>query len=131
MRYLKQFRLVSSTAAAVIALGVGGCSTNSSSNKHDERSEGRVVDDKQVKENVQKGLDRDSTYKFTSVEVTTFGGVVQLSGFVNTEDQKRRAGDIAQQTPGAREVVNGIALKPEPMAPTGSTNGVPPRIYSE
>jgi hyperosmotically inducible protein len=130
MRYLKQFRLLQSSIALAAVLGFGGCSTESSGNKHDERSEGRVVDDKQVKESVMKGLDGDPVYKFGSVDVSTYGGVVQLGGFVNTEDQKRRAGEIAQSTPGAREVVNGIALKPEPMSPTGATNGTP-RIYSE
>ena len=132
MRYLKQFRLLQSSVALAAVLGFGGCSTDSGSsgNKHDERSEGRVVDDKQVKESVQKGLNGDPIYKFGSVDVSTFAGVVQC-GFVNTEEQKRRAGEIAQVTPGAREVVNGIALKPEPMSPTGSTNGAQPRIYSE
>src|SRR4051812_35842013 len=97
MRYLKQFGLLQSSVALAAVLGFGGCSTDSGGSKHhDERSEGRVVDDKQVKESVMKGLDGDPVYKFGSVDVSTYGGVVQLGGFVNTEDQKRRAGEIAQ-----------------------------------
>ena len=114
-------------AAVAALLTFAGCETKS----HDERSEGRLVDDKEITENVQKELKREPVYKFTNVDATTFGGVVQLSGFVNNEDQKRRAAEIAQQVPGVRQVVNGIALKPEPMSPTGSTNGAQPRIYSE
>src|SRR6185369_3047397 len=118
MLNLKQFRMLQSAAAVAALLAFGGCKTSSSSS--DERSEGRVVDDKQITENVQKQLKKEPVYKFDGIDVATFGGIVQLSGFVNTEDQKRRASDIARQIPGVRQVVNGIALKPEPMAPTGT-----------
>jgi osmotically-inducible protein OsmY len=129
MRNLKRWGLIRGVAAAATLLTLAGCSTSSKSN--DERSEGRVADDKQIAEQVQKGLKHEPVYKFTDVDATAFGGIVQLSGFVNTEAQKKRAADIAQQVPGVRQVVNGIALKPEPMSPTGSTNGPQPRIYSE
>src|ERR1043166_3662750 len=128
MRNLKQFRMIPTLAAAAALFTFTGCETSSS---HDERSEGRVVDDKQITESVQKELKHEPVYKFSSVDVSTFGGIVQLSGFVNTEDQKNRAAEIAQRTPGVHEVSNGITLKPEPMSPTGSTNSSLPRIYSE
>ena len=113
-------------AAAAAMLTFAGCETSS----HDERSDGRQLDDKKITEHVEKELKEEPVYKFDSVQAKTFGGIVQLSGFVNTEDQKKRAGEVAQRVPGVRQVENSIALKPEPMAPTGSTNGLP-RIYSE
>jgi osmotically-inducible protein OsmY len=45
------------------------------------------------------------------VEVKTFKGTVQLSGFVNTSDQKNRAGDIAKQVSGVKEIQNNITVK--------------------
>jgi hypothetical protein len=53
--------------------------------------------------------------------VRTFDGVVQLSGFVNSEEQKRRAEELARQVPGVVEVQNSISLKPNAGAytPTG------------
>ena len=128
MRKLKQFRLVQIMAAGTALLIMTGCKTNSSS---DERSEGRAMDDKHITETAQKKLKQEPVYKFDGVEVVTFGGVTQLSGFVNTEEQKTRAAEVVQQVEGVHQVVNGIAIKPEPMAPTGSTNAAQPRIYSQ
>jgi hyperosmotically inducible protein len=43
--------------------------------------------------------------------VETFKGVVQLSGFVNTKDQKNRAGDLARKVAGVTDVENNITVK--------------------
>src|SRR6185503_2767552 len=105
--------------ATVAMLGFSGCESWGHKSS-DERSTGRVVDDKQITERVEDGLKREPVYKFNEVEVKTFSAVVQLSGFVNTDDQKRRAGEIAQQVQGVAQVVNNISLKPMvPTTPTG------------
>jgi osmotically-inducible protein OsmY len=117
-----------SMAAVAALLAFGGCATEEHSG--DQRSEGRTIDDKMITENVQKELKAEPVYKFNNVEAKTFGGIVQLSGFVDTEAQKTRAGEVAQRVAGVHEVENGIALKPLPMSPTGSTNG-PSRVYSD
>ena len=41
----------------------------------------------------------------------TFKSVVQLSGFVNSRDQKNRAGDLAKKVEGIKEVHNNITVK--------------------
>jgi len=110
------------TAALLVA--ASGCETNSK----DERSEGRTIDDKHITENVEKSLDKEPTYKFSEVKVSTFAGIVQLSGFVNTEGEKSRAEEIAENTDGVKQVANGIALKP--MLPATGRNGQS-QIYSE
>jgi hypothetical protein len=111
----------------LMALGVAGCSTA----PKDERSEGRQMDDKHLTENIRKSLDQDPVYKFYGVSVHTFAGEVQLSGFVNTDAQKRRAAEIASQTPGANRVLDELALKPTAPTPTGQTGeGSQSRIYA-
>ena len=77
-----------------------------------DRSAGRVLDDKLISSKVKKELDNAPVYKFTDVKVNTYRGVVQLSGFVDTEDQKQKAGEIAKQIGWVREVMNNISLKP-------------------
>jgi len=84
----------------------------------DGRSAGLAADDKRITKSVKEALDTEPVYKFTDVDVKTFGGTVQLSGFVMTQGQKNRAQEIAQHTQGAREVVNGITLKPPMPGPT-------------
>jgi osmotically-inducible protein OsmY len=80
------------------------------------------LDDRTISENVAERLKKEQVYKFEDVDVRTYGGVVQLAGFVNTEDQKRRAGDLAATVPGVSHVINNISLKPENVTPTGKND---------
>jgi hyperosmotically inducible protein len=114
--------LCATTAAMLVA--ITGCETSSK----DNRSEGRTIDDKHITENVEKSLNSEPTYKFSEVKVSTFAGIVQLSGFVNTDGEKSRAEEVAQNIDGVKQVANGITLKPE-MPATGR-NGQS-RVYSE
>jgi hypothetical protein len=101
-----------SLAAAMMTLT--GCETA----PKDGRSKGLALDDKHITARVKESLDTEPVYKFTDVDIRTFAGTVQLSGFVMTQGQKNRAQEIAQHTQGVREVVNGITLKPAMPGPT-------------
>ncbi len=84
-----------------------------------------MSDDNRITKNVKKELNDAPIYKFTDVDVKTFNGVVQLSGFVNTQDQKQNATEIAQRVSGVSQVINNIMLKPEGTTPTGRASGQP------
>ena len=90
-------------------------------NHHDgDRTAGRALDDKTITATVQHDLNREPVYKFNGIDVKTYSGVVQLSGFVDTQEQKQRAGEIARQSEGVTQVVNNITLKPAGnLQPTG------------
>lgn len=120
---MRNFKSVLVTGMAVAALvGLSGCST--SGHKNDGRTAGRVVDDNRLTRQVKDKLGAEPVYKFNSVDVRTFDGVVQLSGFVQTEDQKARAQQIAQSVPGVANVINSIAITPQPgPTPTGRNEG--------
>jgi osmotically-inducible protein OsmY len=81
-----------------------------------ERSPGEMVDDKVITEKVKAALNADAV-KFPDVEVASYQGTVQLSGFVALDDQKDRAGDLAKNVAGVKKVENKITLKPERKAP--------------
>jgi hypothetical protein len=106
--------IVAGLSLAVALTTLTGCQTA----PKDGRSAGLALDDKHITGRVKESLDTEPVYKFTDVEVRTFAGTVQLSGFVMTQGQKNRAQEIAQHTQGAREVVNGITLKPPMPGPT-------------
>ena len=118
--------ICSGIALLIILALLAGCRTSSK----DERSDGRYLDDKEITSSVKKSLKNELSYKFTDVGVDTYAGVVQLSGFVNTSEQKARAEDIARGTAGVKSVANGLTLKPINVEPTGRTN-VAQRIYAE
>lgn len=116
MANFKKLFLISGITAAVAIGGLTGCQTGRGAG---DRSAGQVVDDNQITRDVQRQLQREPVYKFDDVDVKTYGRVVQLSGFVSTEDQKRRAEDVARRIEGVTQVVNNITLKPEHLTPTG------------
>jgi osmotically-inducible protein OsmY len=108
--------------SAVLALT--GCEMLSQHNAESDRTAGRALDDKTITASVKHDLNREPVYKFNEVDVKTFDGVVQLSGFVDTQEQKRRAEDVAKRAEGVTQVVNNITLKPDnnSLAPTGRPN---------
>ena len=104
---LKVLSLVVGLGAMPLLLGVTGCTTGS----RYEQSSGERIDDHGTSSRVRAALADDSQYKYDGVNVETFKGTVQLSGFVNTRDQKNRAGDIARKVRGATNVDNNITVK--------------------
>ena len=104
---LRVLGLVISLGALSLLLGVTGCTTGS----RYEQSTGVYIDDHTLSSHVKKALGEDSRYKYGDVNVVTFKGVVQLSGFANTKDQKNRAGDLAKKVEGVKEVHNNITVK--------------------
>jgi hyperosmotically inducible protein len=93
------------TAAITATSGCAGDKYN--------RSTGQYIDDKSLTMRVKHALGENPEYKFSDVSVNIFRGTVQLSGFVNTSDQKSKAEDIAKQVQGVDKVVNNITVKPQ------------------
>jgi len=117
-------------------LGMVGCRTSGEGG----RTAGRVLDDENITSRVETALQDAPTYKFDGVRVSTFGGVVQLSGWVTTPDQKSAAEQIAHNTQGNLKVINNISVQetdrmqsaeqPQPRATGGTapeTHEAPPR----
>lgn len=75
------------------------------------RTSGENADDKWLTSRVKSALAHSPDYKFDEVIVTTSKGTVQLSGFVNTTDQKSKAVDVAQAVPGVKDIQNSITVK--------------------
>ena len=69
------------------------------------------MDDKSLTARVKSELARDPVAKATDINVTTFNREVQLSGFVATEEEKRRAGQIAASVPGVVSVHNNLLVR--------------------
>jgi hyperosmotically inducible periplasmic protein len=104
------------------------CKHLPSNKPSDGRSEGRAKDDKNITGQVEKRLENEPVYKFGSVEVRTYNGIVQLSGFVDNEAQRRRAEEITRQVPGITQVANALILK-QPGSPTPTGQATGERLY--
>lgn len=74
------------------------------------RATGEYIDDTALNARVKTALLRDDVVGGFDVSTTTYDRVVQLSGFVDNEDQRERAGEIAAEIEGIEEVENNISL---------------------
>jgi osmotically-inducible protein OsmY len=95
--------LLLAVGVAAFTSGCAGTATRAST--------GEMIDDSVITAKVKTELIRDEFVKARDVNVDTFRGTVQLSGFVEREEQKQRAGEIARQINGVRDVVNNITVK--------------------
>jgi len=102
---LNALALVLSLGAVALFGGLAGCAGDN------HRHNTERADDSADSSRVRQALSADTEYKYGSVEVHTYKGVVQLSGFVNSRDQKNRAGDLAKRVGGIRGVENNITVK--------------------
>lgn len=97
---------------AVLALGAGGVLlTSGCAGTATDQSTGEYIDDKAITAKVKTELVRDEVVKALQVDVDTFKGAVQLSGFVDNETQKARAEQIAAGVSGVRTVTNNLIVK--------------------
>jgi hyperosmotically inducible protein len=104
------------TAALMRARAVQGVQEvrNDLSLRDDTRSASRPVADTAIAAKVRDSLKGADLSSDSDVNVEVSKGVVQLSGFVSTPQEKARAGDLASAVEGVRDVENQIALTDEP-----------------
>lgn len=105
-----------SAAAVLIAVLAGGmvaCSSTPESGPVEgaAANAGRVVDDSVITARVKSALVGDSTTKAYQISVTTFEGKVQLSGFVDDAEARTRAGQVAKNVNGVRDVENNLEIR--------------------
>jgi osmotically-inducible protein OsmY len=77
------------------------------------RTEGTAeyVDDTVITTRVKAAVLAEPTLKSTEINVETFKGRVQLSGFVNSQNDINRAVVVARAVPGVTSVANDMKLK--------------------
>jgi osmotically-inducible protein OsmY len=108
---LSKRRFVAASIAAAALAGLGACAS-SSEDRASRRSTGEFSDDAAVTAKVKTAIATDAGAKTAAaVNVETYRGVVQLTGFVDSEDQVTRAISAAKKVQGVRSVKNDIRLK--------------------
>ena len=105
--FLKPLTLAALVVASIgLITFTGGCAATSTS-----ASTGEFVDDSSITLKVKSAFVRDPAVSAMKVSVETFKGVVQLSGFVNTAEEKAQAGRVAAAVKGVTDVKNNIVIK--------------------
>jgi osmotically-inducible protein OsmY len=103
---MKNLRIVSSLLAALMLTTVVGCASTDK-----KESVGEYVDDTVITTAVKAAIVNEPTLKVSEINVETFKGVVQLSGFVASADSVATASTVARSVKGVKSVKNDIRLK--------------------
>ena len=72
---------------------------------------GEYLDDSAITTKVKAAIFDDPSLKVLQINVETFKGEVQLSGFVDSAQYIRRAGEVARGVTGVRSVKNDLIVK--------------------
>ncbi|MGH8220103.1 MAG: BON domain-containing protein [Steroidobacteraceae bacterium] len=73
---------------------------------------GRATDDRAISQDVRSALASNTETENSRIQVTTSDGVVQLAGFVDSQEQRDAAGSVASSVQGVRRVDNDLRLNP-------------------
>jgi osmotically-inducible protein OsmY len=98
-------KLASLTGVLFVAMALGCASTA----KHE--GTGEYVDDTVITTKVKAAVLNEPTLKSSEINVETFKGVVQLSGFLSSQEGINKAVEVARAVPGVKSVKNDMRLK--------------------
>jgi osmotically-inducible protein OsmY len=97
---------ISVLVAAVALTALAGCAATSR-----QESTGQYVDDTTITTKVKAAIFNEPSLKSAEINVETFKGRVQLSGFVGSRASIDRAVQVAQGVSGVTSVGNDMRLK--------------------
>ncbi len=120
---------LNTTLATLLALTVVGCNkaANGLGVPPPSTTIGTEIDDSVITSSVKSALLSDAQIKSVDFKVETRKGEVQLSGFVDNQDQLERATAVTQAVSGVRSIQNNVILK---NAPTTLGNKVDDTIIT-
>jgi hypothetical protein len=99
-------KYLSAVFLAVTLTSMVGCAATSK-----QEGTGQYIDDTVITAKVKAALIEDPATKATEINVETFKGIVQLSGFVSSQNAASRALELARGVSGVKGVTNDMRLK--------------------
>ena len=104
MKLLGKF--LSSFFLALMLITAVGCASTSK-----QEGTGEYIDDSLITAKVKAAILNESTLKSAEINVETFKGTVQLSGFVSSQTAINKAVDITRHIAGVKSVKNDMRVK--------------------
>jgi osmotically-inducible protein OsmY len=104
---MKQFnKYFSALFLSVMLVSFMGCASTSK-----QEGTGEYVDDAVITTKVKAAIFKEDTLKSAEINVETFKGVVQLSGFVSSKADIDKAVSLARSVKGVASVKNDMRVK--------------------
>ena len=104
--FTKQFNRIVVLCAAAVLVTLAGCAATRT-----QESTGQYVDDTAITTKVKAAILNEPTLKVAEINVETFKGSVQLSGFVNSTTAMLKAVEVTRHVGGVKSVKNDIRIK--------------------
>jgi len=98
---MKNIKYLFTICTAILFMSISGCASMT----------GEQVPDNVITSRVKTALASDPSLKATDLNVETYEGVVQLSGFVNSPSVIHRAEAITRTVMGVKSIQNDMRLK--------------------
>jgi osmotically-inducible protein OsmY len=105
---MKNMKIATALIAALMMTTVVGCASTST-DKHE--TPGQYIDDAAVTTAVKAAIVKEPSLKVAEINVETYKGVVQLSGFVSSAENIATATTVARSVNGVKSVKNDLRLK--------------------
>ena len=103
---MKQLKHFSAFFFAILLASMLGCAPTAT-----REGPGEYVDDSVITTKVKAAIFKEASLKVAQINVETFRGTVQLSGFVSSRAEIDKAGEVARAVGGVTSVRNDVRLK--------------------
>jgi len=103
---MNKTKIASTLLAALMLTTVVGCASTATT-----ESAGQYVDDTVITTGVKAAILNEPSLKVSEINVETFKGTVQLSGFVRSNDNIATAIKVTRGVNGVRSVKNDMRVK--------------------
>ena len=103
---MKSIKQLANYGFALALLGLTACASTPT-----REGTGEYLDDTAITAKVKAAIFEEPTLKSTEINVETFKGVVQLSGFVSSKQSAQKAVEVARKVGGVKAVKEDMRLK--------------------
>ena len=103
---MKPVNLFASFLLAILMISLLGCASTSR-----QEGTGEYVDDSVITAKAKAAIFADDSLKSSEINIETFKGVVQLSGFVNSQTDITQAVKVVRSVRGVISVKNDMRVK--------------------
>jgi osmotically-inducible protein OsmY len=103
---MKPLQLFTNFILVIFMVSFLGCASTST-----REGTGEYFDDSVITTKVKTAIFQDDSLKSSEINVETFKGVVQLSGFVNSQADVNKAVEVAGKVKGVTSVKNDMRVK--------------------
>ena len=103
---MKHFKYLSALFLSVILMSFLGCASTSK-----QEGTGEYIDDSVITTKVKAAILNEPGLKVAEINVETFKGIVQLSGFVSSKADASKAVEVTRGVKGVKSVKDDMRVK--------------------